>query len=64
MSSRLDKMIEQHQIQFINTTRESTAGYAADAYARMTGLGVACITYGVGINIPMPWPKPSSRGPP
>lgn len=50
----LDKMIEQHQIKFINTTRESTAGYAADAYARMTGLGVACITYGVGINIANP----------
>ena len=49
---RLDKLIEQHpRIKFINTTRESTAGYAADAYARMRGLGVACITYGVGINI-------------
>lgn len=48
---RFDKMIEQHRIQFINTTRESTAGYAADAYARVKGLGVACITYGVGINI-------------
>lgn len=49
---RLDKLIEQHpHIQFVNTTRESTAGYAADAYARMRGLGVACITYGVGINI-------------
>lgn len=49
---RLDKMIEEHKkIRFINTTRESTAGYAADAYARMRGLGVACITYGVGINI-------------
>lgn len=23
----------------------------ADAYARLRGLGVACITYGVGINI-------------
>lgn len=49
---RLDKMIEQHKkIKFINSTRESTAGYAADAYARMRGLGAACITYGVGINI-------------
>lgn len=48
---RLDKLIEEHQIHFINTTRESTAGYAADAYARLKGLGVACITYGVGINI-------------
>jgi indolepyruvate decarboxylase len=49
---RLDKLIEQHPaIQFINTTRENTAGYAADAYARLRGLGVACMTYGVGINI-------------
>jgi TPP-dependent 2-oxoacid decarboxylase len=49
---RFDKLIEQHPtIKFINTTRENTAGYAADAYARMRGLGVACITYGVGINI-------------
>lgn len=49
---RLDKLIEKHpHLQFINTTRENTAGYAADAYARMRGLGVACITYGVGINI-------------
>ena len=49
---RLDKLIEQHpNIQFINTTRENPAGYAADAYARMRGLGVACVTYGVGINI-------------
>lgn len=48
---RFDKLIEQHSIRFINATRENTAGYMADAYARMRGLGVACITYGVGINI-------------
>lgn len=48
---RMDKLIEQHEIQFVNTTRENTAGYMADAYARMRGLGAACITYGVGINI-------------
>lgn len=48
---RFDKMIEEHPIQFINATRENTAGYMADAYARCCGLGVACITYGVGINI-------------
>lgn len=48
---RLDKMIEQHPIKFINTTRENTAGYMADAYARLRGLGAACITYGVGVNI-------------
>jgi TPP-dependent 2-oxoacid decarboxylase len=48
---RFDQLIEQHPIQFINATRENTAGYMSDAYARLTGLGVACITYGVGINI-------------
>ncbi|ADI38984.1 alpha-keto acid decarboxylase family protein [Waddlia chondrophila] len=48
---QFDKLIENHQINFINATRENTAGYMADAYARLRGLGVACITYGVGINI-------------
>lgn len=48
---RFNKLIEEHEIQFINTTRENTAGYMADAYSRMRGLGVACITYGVGVNI-------------
>ncbi len=48
---RLNNLIEKHPIQFINTTRENTAGYMADAYGRVRGLGVACITYGVGINI-------------
>lgn len=46
-----DKLIEEHKIQYINTTRESTAGLMADAYARLKGLGVVCITYGVGISI-------------
>lgn len=46
-----DKQIEQHTIHYINATRENTAGYMADAYARLRGLGVACITYGVGVNI-------------
>ncbi len=49
---RLDKLIEEHKgIQFINATRENTAGYMADAYARFKGLGCVCITYGVGLNI-------------
>lgn len=48
---RFDQMIEEHPIRFINSTRENTAGSMADAYARMKGIGAACITYGVGINI-------------
>ena len=41
-------MIEQSPIQHISTTREETAGFAADAYARTNGMGAACVTYGVG----------------
>ena len=32
----------------INTCDEQGAGFAADAYARITGFGVTCVTYGVG----------------
>ncbi|MBA2727371.1 MAG: hypothetical protein H0U49_04275, partial [Parachlamydiaceae bacterium] len=48
---RMDKLIEQHQIQYINGTSENSAGYMADAYARLRGLGAVCVTYGVGISI-------------
>ncbi len=48
---RFNKLVEEHPIEFINATRENTAGYMADAYARIQGIGAACITYGVGINI-------------
>ncbi|MDE0315148.1 MAG: thiamine pyrophosphate-binding protein [Candidatus Poribacteria bacterium] len=41
-------MIERSPIQHIGTTREETAGFAADAYARANGMGAACVTYGVG----------------
>jgi indolepyruvate decarboxylase len=36
------------KINCIGTTNELEAGYAADACARLTGIGVACVTYGVG----------------
>ena len=32
----------------INTCDEQGAGFAADGYARTSGFGVACVTYGVG----------------
>ncbi len=32
----------------INTCDEQGAGFAADAYARITGMGVVCVTYGPG----------------
>ena len=34
---QFNKLIEEHPIKFINTTRENTAGYMADAYARLKG---------------------------
>jgi indolepyruvate decarboxylase len=36
------------KIKWVGTCNELNAGYAADAYARYTGLGAACVTYGVG----------------
>lgn len=41
-------LVEQSSLRMIGTTREECAGLAADAYARMRGLGVACVTYCVG----------------
>ena len=41
-------MIEHSSIKLICTCDEQGAGFAADAYARLNGLGVVCITYGVG----------------
>lgn len=41
-------LIEKGPIQHIGTTREDTAGFAADAYARIKGMGATCVTYGVG----------------
>ncbi|MFH1593264.1 MAG: thiamine pyrophosphate-binding protein [Candidatus Omnitrophota bacterium] len=35
-------------IDVIGTCNELNAGYAADAYARVNGVGCACVTYGVG----------------
>src|SRR5205809_1510815 len=35
-------------IRIVNTCDEQGAGFAADAYARIRGLGVVCITYCVG----------------
>ena len=36
------------QLRLINTSDEQGAGFAADAYARVSGLGAVCVTYGVG----------------
>lgn len=36
------------KIKIINTCDEQSAGFAADAYARIRGLGAVCVTYCVG----------------
>jgi len=42
------KKLEASPLALVNTCDEQGAGFAADAYARMRGLGVVCITYAVG----------------
>jgi len=42
------EQITKSQLNYIGTTREDTAGYAADAYARCKGLSAVVTTYGVG----------------
>ncbi len=43
-----DMLERSEQIQLVNTIDEQGAGFAADAYARVGGLGAVCVTYGVG----------------
>ena len=42
------KQVENSPLKLVGTTNELCAGYAADAYARLRGLGVLCVTYAVG----------------
>ncbi len=44
----LYKMLEESPIEVVGMTREDNAGFAADAYARIKGLGCVCVTYCVG----------------
>ncbi len=44
----LFQLIEESPIKHVGTTREDCAGFAADAYARLHGIGGACVTYCVG----------------
>ncbi|WP_394754376.1 alpha-keto acid decarboxylase family protein [Crenothrix sp.] len=41
-------LIVKSPIQHIGTTREDTAAFAADGYARCLGMGALAVTYGVG----------------
>jgi indolepyruvate decarboxylase len=40
--------LEKSKIQCITVTHEPAAGFAADAYARVNGIGLVCVTYCVG----------------
>jgi len=42
------KELENSRVEVINTCDEQGAGFAADAYARVSGLGAVCVTYCVG----------------
>ena len=41
-------MMEKGPLRLIGCTREDCAGFAADAYARVNGIGAVCVTYCVG----------------
>lgn len=42
------RWLNQSPIELITLTHEPSVGFAADGYARVKGLGVACVTYCVG----------------
>ncbi|MEM8943782.1 MAG: thiamine pyrophosphate-dependent enzyme [Planctomycetota bacterium] len=41
-------MLEESELNTVGCTREDCAGFAADAYARVNGMGALCVTYCVG----------------
>ena len=41
-------MLEESPLKVVGATREDNAGFAADAYARVHGMGAVCVTYSVG----------------
>jgi TPP-dependent 2-oxoacid decarboxylase len=41
-------LLQKSPLRIVNTCDEQGAGFAADAYARVSGLGAVCVTYGVG----------------
>lgn len=45
---KFNQQLEASPLTFVNTCDEQGAGFAADAYARLRGLGVVCVTYCVG----------------
>jgi TPP-dependent 2-oxoacid decarboxylase len=45
---RFYQVLSESPLAHVGTTREDTAAFAADGYARIRGLGVVAVTYGVG----------------
>jgi TPP-dependent 2-oxoacid decarboxylase len=45
---QLNHMLDQQPGLFVGTSDEQGAGFAADAYARLRGIGVVLVTWGVG----------------
>lgn len=43
-----DQLAKSRLVRIVNTCDEQGAGFAADAYARVRGLGAVCVTYCVG----------------
>jgi indolepyruvate decarboxylase len=41
-------MLEESPLMVVGCTREDNAGFAADAYARVHGMGAVCVTFSVG----------------
>lgn len=44
----LFELLEKSRLKVVCNCNELNAGYAADAYARVNGIGAVCVTYGVG----------------
>lgn len=44
----INEVVKDPLIEYVGMSREDCAGYAADAYARLKGIGVVSVTYGVG----------------
>lgn len=41
-------LLTESKIEVVGVSNELNAGYAADGYARLAGVGAVCVTYGVG----------------
>src|SRR6188508_1494610 len=42
------ELLSKSKLKLVNTADEQAAGFAADAYARVRGMGAVCVTYCVG----------------